>query len=330
MELQTPNIAPDTHTPSRETSEPNPTISVKVEFSKVEEEFAIAMAEIVVVLHRHEDALTKMVVALDHLLLKRTNEFKTLIPCQYDTVTSVQKFFKLLSPYYGCLDCELVRILVRATQCQPAIDRLQKYLDYLAKVASDTSLLDPSTEDHHDDTPKTEEDTSEFTEATSQDQSSLVAPVDVVKQKPGFPDVAQEGSTVEEFGQESSPTPEPQPSTAEAQSASPSPLAVVTAKVNKDEFTAKDYEEITTCLSNLWELPRLAFKYMSAKKNCVVVKWQIPSSFLPLIQSVQVTDEDYKYLASHSITEVHIDDCCSLTVPALAHSKPEVFKLQQM
>ena len=327
MELQTQNVAPDIRIPGREMSEPNPT---KMEFSKVKEHFAYAMTDVVIILHREEDALARLVVAMDHLQLKEAKEVKPLMPGQYDKATSVREFFKLLSPYYGCLDCELVRILVRATQCQPAIDRLQKYLDYLAKVASDTSLLDPSTEDHHDDTPKTEEDTSESTEATSQDQSSPVAPVDVVKQKPGFPDVAQEGSTVEEFCQESSPTPEPQPSAAEAQSASPSPLAVVTAKVDKDEFTAKDYEETTTCLSNLWELPRLAFKYMSAKKNCVVVKWQIPSSLLPLIQSVQVTDEDYKYLASHSITEVRIDDCYSLTVPALAHSNPEVCKLQQM
>ena len=329
MELQTQNVAPDIHIPGREMSEPNPT---KMEFSKVKEHFAYAMTDVVIILHREEDALARLVVAMDHLQLKEAKEVKPLMPGQYDKATSVREFFKLLSPYYGCLDCELVRILVRATQCQPAIDRLQKYLDYLAKVSPDVSLLEqkPSTEDHHDDTPETEEDTSESTEATSQNQSSPVAPADVVKQKPSFPDVTQEGSTVEEFGQECSPTPEPQHSTAEPQSTIPSSLAIVTAKVDKDEFTTEDYEETTTCLSNLWDLPRLAFKYMSAKKNCVVVKWQIPSSLLPLIQSVQVTDEDYQYLASHSITEVHIDDCYSLIVPNLAHAKPEVCKLQQM
>ena len=309
MELQTQNVAPDIHIPGREMSEPNPT---KMEFSKVKEHFAYAMTDVVIILHREEDALARLVVAMDHLQLKEAKEVKPLMPGQYDKATSVREFFKLLSPYYGCLDCELVRILVRATQCQPAIDRLQKYLDYLAKVSPDVSLLEqkPSTEDHHDDTPETEEDTSESTEATSQNQSSPVAPADVVKQKPSFP--------------------EPQHSTAEPQSTIPSSLAIVTAKVDKDEFTAEDYEETTTCLSNQWDLPRLAFKYMSAKKNCVVVKWQIPSSLLPLIQSVQVTDEDYQYLASHSITEVHIDDCYSLTVPNLAHAKPEVCKLQQM
>ena len=88
------------------------------------------MSDLTDILERHKGSLKKMKVAFEHMArVMKSKIYKALVHSeQYKKIKSVHDFFGALAKYWRPVDCSLLCALVKATQCQPAMERLKAFL----------------------------------------------------------------------------------------------------------------------------------------------------------------------------------------------------------
>ena len=99
------------------------------------------MAKMTEILENCENSLKRMKTAFMHIVHHMEHEVYTNIiqSEKYRAVVSVETFFELLAPYLKPPDCSLLKALVCATDCERAIQRLEKYLDKSSNQVLDDS-----------------------------------------------------------------------------------------------------------------------------------------------------------------------------------------------
>ena len=104
-------------------------------------DYGVMMTKLTEILENCENSLKRMKTAFVHMVHHMEHEVYTNIiqSEKYRAVVSVETFFELLAPYLKSPDCSLLKALVCATNCERAIQRLEKYLDKSRNLVLDDS-----------------------------------------------------------------------------------------------------------------------------------------------------------------------------------------------
>ena len=110
-------------------------------------EFAWLIADLVDLLDKYDGALGRMKIALENLVLPQPPRKKLvyIVPShKYKEATSVEELFKLLTPYWSCIDCKLLHFIVKASNCQQAMERLDKFLHHGDSISPSLVVYSPA------------------------------------------------------------------------------------------------------------------------------------------------------------------------------------------
>ena len=264
-------------------------------------ELALLITDLVELLDKYDGALGRMKVALENLVLPLS--LKKLVHIvrsqEYKEATSVQELFKLLAPYWNCVDCNLLRVIVRASGCQAAIERLDKFLHHRSAISPSLVLYSPTRADF------SESSKGDIKNDTSSDRNE--ADRVIVNQ----PIQSPAKSSMEE----SQCTSIPNQPTEEKSDLKKESSVKVEAKVDTDFLTLKDYDEKTSLLCGVLRLPRFALSYLRLATGCVLLTWQMSVDLVQYVQSIQPTDSDLLLLAKHGFSFINIANSYHIAIP---------------
>ena len=277
-------------------------------------ELALLITDLVEFLDKYDGALGRMKVALENLVLPLgLKKLVRIVRSQeYKEATSVQELFKLLAPYWSCVDCKLLHIIVRASGCQPAVERLDKFLHHRRAVSPSVVLYSPTGENSSE---------SSKWDILKSDTSSERKEADrvIVNQPMQSPAKHLVTPSKEESQCVSIPN---QPTERESDSKRESSVKVE-AKVDTAFLTLKDYDEKTSLLCGVLKLPRFALSYLHLATGCVLLTWQMSADLIEYVQSVQLTDSDLQLLAKHGFTNIKVADSYHIFIPCFAFSETD-------
>ena len=264
-------------------------------------ELALLITDLVELLDKYDGALGRMKVALENLVLPLSlKKLVHIVRSQdYKEATSVQELFKLLAPYWNCIDCNLLRVIVRASGCQAAIERLDKFLHHRSAISPSLVLYSPTRAD------SSESSKGDIKNDTSSDRNE--ADRVIVNQ----PIQSPAKSSMEE----SQCTSIPNQPTEEKSDLKKESSVKVEAKVDTDFLTLKDYDEKTSLLCGVLRLPRFALSYLRLATGCVLLTWQMSVDLVQYVQSVQPTDSDLQLLAKHGFSYINIANSYHIAIP---------------
>ena len=264
-------------------------------------ELALLITDLVELLDKYDGALGRMKVALENLVLPLS--LKKLVHVvrsqDYKEATSVQELFKLLAPYWSCIDCNLLRVIVRASGCQAAIERLDKFLHHRSAISPSLVLYSPVKANF------SELSKGDIKNDTSSDRNE--ADRVIVNQ----PIQSPAKSSMEE----SQCTSIPNQPTEEKSDLKNESSVKVEAKVDTDILTLKDYDEKTSLLCGVLRLPRFALSYLRLATGCVLLTWEMSVDLVQYVQSVQLTDSDLQLLAKHGFSYINIANSYHIAIP---------------
>ena len=262
-------------------------------------ELALLITDLVELLDKYDGALGRMKVALENLVLPLS--LKKLVHIvrsqEYKEATSVQELFKLLAPYWNCIDCNLLRVIVRASGCQPAIERLDKFLHRRSAISPSLVLYSPTRAE------SSKGDISKGDTLSDENEADRV----IVNQ----PIQSPAKSSMEE----SQCTSIPNQPTEEKSDLKKESSVKVEAKVDTDFLTLKDYDEKTSLLCGVLRLPRFALSYLRLATGCVLLTWQMSVDLVQYVQSIQPTDSDLLLLAKHGFSFINIANSYHIAIP---------------
>ena len=264
-------------------------------------ELALLITDLVELLDKYDGALGRMKVALENLVLPLSlKKLVHIVRSQdYKEATSVQELFKLLAPYWSCIDCNLLRVIVRASGCQAAIERLDKFLHHRSAISPSLVLYSPTRAN------SSESSKGDIKNDTSSDRNE--ADRVIVNQ----PIQSPAKSSMEE----SQCTSIPNQPTEEKSDLKKESSVKVEAKVDTDILTLKDYDEKTSLLCGVLRLPRFALSYLRLATGCVLLTWQMSVDLVQYVQSVQPTDSDLQLLAKHGFSNINIGNSYHIAIP---------------
>ena len=106
-------------------------------------DYDIMMTKLTEILENYEESLERMKGKFMHMVVYREHdEYTDIVQSEeYRTLDSVETFFELLAPYLKTPDCSLLKALVHATNCERAIQRLEKYLDKTSSLVLGTTTM---------------------------------------------------------------------------------------------------------------------------------------------------------------------------------------------
>ena len=283
--------------------------TVGMSIPELASELALLITDLVEFLDKYDGALARMKVALENLVLPLgLKKLVHVVRSQdYKEATSVQELFKLLAPYWSCVDCKLLHTIVRASGCQPAMERLDKFLHHRSTVSPSLVLYSPtranSSESSKMDISKT------LSERKEADRVIVNQPIESPADHLGTP--------IMKF------TSIPSQPTKEKSDLKKESSVEVQAKVDQDLFTLKDYDEKTSLLCGVLKLPRFALSYLRLATGCVLLTWQMSADLVEYVQSVQLTDSDLLLLAKHGFTNIRVADSYHIFIPCFAFWETE-------
>lgn len=264
-------------------------------------ELALLITDLVELLDKYDGALGRMKVALENLVLPLSlKKLVHIVRSQdYKEATSVQELFKLLAPYWSCIDCNLLRVIVRASGCQAAIERLDKFLHHRSAISPSLVLYSPVKANF------SELSKGDIKNDTSSDRNE--ADRVIVNQ----PIQSPAKSSMEE----SQCTSIPNQPTEEKSDLKKESSVKVEAKVDTDFLTLKDYDEKTSLLCGVLRLPRFALSYLRLATGCVLLTWQMSAELVQYVQSVQLRNSDLQLLAKHGFSFINIANSYHIAIP---------------
>jgi len=278
-------------------------LTVEMSIPEFAKELALLITDLVELLDKHNGALERMKTALENLVLPLS--LKRLVQIvqsqRYEEARSVRELFKLLAPYWSCIDCSLLQVIVKASGCQPAIEKLEAFLQHRSAISPSLMLCDPnsriSTESEisQDDTP-TQTEVSRVIQ--TQPIQSCVKHLDAPStgELQGSPNGSQPCRREITNNKEVS--------------------VEVKAKVDVNTLILRDYDEKTSLLCGVLKLPRFALSYLRTATGCLLLVWQMSANLVSYVQSVQLTDSDLQLLAKQRFTYIMVADSYHICIPS--------------
>ena len=280
------------------------------------------VCDVILILERYEGALKRMQIAFVHMVLPLKSEmYTTLVKSEeYCNVRSVEELFQLLGEFWKPVDCSLLTMLVKATKCKEAIDRLNAYLksgseagqnvvlgDEIKKTVIDepssavTDEDDPVTTPGSQATPPNESSPANNTITTTSDaNASNHSPP--YRADPGSPHCSDP------------PEQPPESDVMLSQPKAKNESLLITAKVAQDRVTWAEYDCKASLLCGLLRLPRFMLQYEGVEPGSVVVKWTTSEGLLPYILSNVMDDGDLQLLLQENIVSIQIGTEYTITV----------------
>ena len=283
--------------------------TVGMSIPELASELALLITDLVELLNKFDGALGRMKVALENLVLPLgLKKLVRIVRSQeYKEATSVQELFKLLAPYWSCIDCKLLHTIVRASGCHPAMERLDKFLYHRSAVSPSLVLYSPNRANSSE---SSKGDILNSDTASERKEADRV----IVNQPMQSPAKHLVTPSMEESQCTSIPN---QPTKRESDSKRESSVKVE-AKVDTDFLTLKDYDEKTSLLCGVLKLPRFALNYLRLATGCVLLTWQMSADLVEYVQSVQLVDRDLQLLAKYGFTNIKVADSYHIFIPCLA------------
>ena len=281
---------------------------------KFMQEFAVMVCDIILILECSKGALKRMLITFEQMVLPMNSEtYTALIKSEeYRNVRSVRALFQLLGPYWKPVDCSLLEMLVEATMCMEAIDRLRKYLSNRNTAGTNVVLGEEDDSTHvtlsdsaatcgdYPVTPKVQDSLPKESPPTKipvTTTSASSASNHSTSQSNGFgspyhsvsPDQSLESDVVIS-----------QPKAEDNDSLQ------ISAKVAQERVTWAEYNGKTSLLCGLLRLPRFMLQYKGVEPGCVTIKWITSKGLLPYILSVILDDGDLQLLLQENIVSIHV------------------------
>ena len=295
-------------TPSRSSISSGTTSPLAVEMSIPEfaEELALLITDLVELLDKHNGSLERMKTALENLVLPLSlKRLVRIVQSQrYEEARSVRELFKLLAPYWSCIDCNLLRVIVKASGCQPAIEKLEAFLQHRSAISPSLMLCNPTKPNSRISTEReiSQDDTPNKTEVSrviqTQPIQSCVKHLDApstgeLQCNPnGSQPCRREITMNEEVSVE------------------------VKAKVDVNMLTLRDCDDKTSLLCGVLKLPRFVLSYLRTASGCLLLVWQMSANLVSYVQSIQLTDSDLQLLAKQRFSYIMVADSYHICIPS--------------
>ena len=156
----------------------------------------------------------------------------------YETIRSVQEFFRELGRYWTHIECSLLEALVRATKCKPAIEELNEFV--CSKRKDGRIIL--SVQEASPPTPPSTSCNNVL--VSTSDTSALVCP-------PSHLIIDIESSGAQQY----------------------SDSVCIAARVNQVNLTVAAYERLSNIVSYVLGIPRFMMRLLGIKLGSIVISW---------------------------------------------------------
>ena len=303
-----PPLLTQSSTPSRSSISSGTTSPLAIEMSIPEfaEELALLITDLVELLDKHDGSLERMKTALENLVLPLS--LKRLVHIvqsqRYEEARSVRELFKLLAPYWSCIDCNLLRVIVKASGCHPAIEKLEAFLQHRSAISPSLMLCNPTKANSRISTER----------EISQDDTPNTAEVSRVIQTQPIQSCDKHLDTPSTGELQCSPIGS-QPCRREI-TMNEDVSVKVKAKVDVNMLTLKDYDDKTSLLCGVLKLPRFALSYLRTATGCLLLVWQMSANLVSYVQSIQLTDNDLQLLAKQRFSYIMVADSYHICIPS--------------
>ena len=263
--------------------------------------FAALLADLTGLLEQHERSLEKMNLTFQFIakIMKSEAYYTVLQSKHYKSIKSVRDFFLLLTNFWKPVDCSLLHILVEATHCKPAIERLQSFLSRRDVEEEMTKLMQQSqvpTVASEASIPASTVTTSPPTnDASTQLEEETNLPSSLCSADQVEPPLSNS-----EKNDKKSKVISTQP-----QSHQPDSLSVH-ARVAQNGLTLAEYERKTNILCGALKIPCYFLQLVGLDPGSVIIKWVTSKGILPYLKSRVIRDADILLLLKENITSIQI------------------------
>ena len=228
------------------------------------------MNDLVQILEKSDNSLKSMQVTLEHMAVENGPCFDFVHSKEYENICSVRIFFRRLAPHLKPLDCSLLRALVRAAQCEEAMQRLNDYLHATNNVvltkASEESVV-PSEPDH----------------------------------------MLQYAGTPDSVATPSIPTTISTPVISSQPTADPDAVPVeVTVESDVDEVTCGLCRGMQSLLCGMFRVFPFSLQYDGLEPGSVIIKWSTSKRNASRMQAILLDDGDLKLLLRENIVSIRV------------------------
>ena len=286
---------------------------------KFMQEFGVMVCDVILILERYEGALTRMLITFEQMVLPMKCEtYTSLVKSEeYRNVRSVRTLFQLLGPYWKPVDCSLLEMLVEATMCKAAIDRLRKYLGTKHEAGRNVALGEEGDNIHvplsaatgEDDPVTTNVQGSPPKESPPSTKSATITSASCA------PDHSPPHGNGSASPHRSDPPDQPPESDVIlSQPKVQKDSQLITAKVAQDRVSWAEYDCKASLLCGLLRLPRFMLQYEGVEPGSVVIKWTTSKGLLPYILSNVMDDGDLQLLLQENIVSIQIGTEYTITV----------------
>ncbi len=297
---------------------------IEVSASSIEGRWVLLVTALASILDQFEKALKKMKSAglqlVQHKPLKKQHR-----PCKklrsivlspnYQKAANVGDFFDLLAPCWNWQEYGVLEILVNASQCPPAIKKLQEFLKYRNVEACDVVMYPTQMAKPESESPQ---------EAVTKNPSA--EPADKTEQ---HEECAASTKLEEQVAQPESE------STQEAITSQPRAMPVdtgaveldeqdddciATAKLGVDTLTLAQYDSTTMSVCDAFGIAgRYLLRLAGITDGCVAIHWQVSSDLAAHLQHTTITAEALQALARVKVIEIRVGEKFHLRVPPQEH-----------
>ena len=266
--------------------------------------FAALLSDLTCLLERHEGALYQMKLTFKFIAqIMKSKAYYTLLQSkQYMKIKSVDDFFLLLTKYWKPVDCSLLTTLVKATHCEPAIKRIQAFLNSRDGEEDMTQLMQQSqvppvssgasipTSTVTTFPPTNDDALSQLEEEETNSPSSL-----------HFAEQLEPPTSNSEKNEQESTVINIQP-----QSHQPDSLSVH-AKLAQNTLTLAEYERKTNILCGALKIPSYFLQLVGLDPGSVIIKWVTSKGLLSYLKSRVIRDADLLLLLKENFMSIQID-----------------------
>ena len=291
--------------------------------------FVIFISGLIETLEKHEGTLPRIKTALEHLVLPlRIRKFVRIVRSEeYIGANSVRELFRLLAPHWNCIDCNFLRTLVKASECQAAEEKLDAFLQnrddaasslILQKAHAPSGTSDVINHGSSDDPTEAQPDAKPNISSQDHKPPGAATPTssDVA---PNVPHTSVH-NTADEKATAFPPT---EQCIDEPVFTQPRPLSQVEveAKVDTDGLTLSDYDKGASILCGVLKLPRFALSFFGTGTGCISIRWHMSSDLLPYVLGVSISENELHLLAEQKIVQIRVGEDFVLAVPTLSYWK---------
>ena len=245
-------------------------------------EYGEMKANLIDILEKDEGSLRRMMTVYESMVqVAGKKEYKALMRnTYYTTITSVQEFFRKVGKNWKPYDCSQLHSLVKATKCNAAIERLEKF-ESVSKQTEESSLVvkkqkldgavqssigSPALSPHALGTP-----------------GSTVPPLETKESAPSLQAVHTDNVVQEELYS-----------------------LQITAKLAQKNLSVAAYDSTADVVGGVLGLPRFAQQPEAVEPGSVIIIWKTYRSLLSHIQSHMFDEWDFRLLLEEGVVSVQV------------------------